>query len=301
MRHSQSGLVVMILACIIWGLSPLFYDLIAHVPPLEVLAHRTIWSSVLILAMLSWQKRLGQIKQAFAAPRAVFITVFAAVMIAINWAIFIFSVQVGRVTESAMGYYIFPLVAVLLGTVLLGERLSRLQWVAIGFATLACLILGVGLSILPWIPLTLALTFGLYGLVKKGLAVGPLVSVLAEVLVLAPIALAVIWIAQENKSLGPFAAEAGFFTQPRDMILLMLTGPMTAIPLILMARALKTLNLSTTGIVQYINPSLQFLAALLILGEPLSGLFLIALCLIWTGLGFYSVDLLRRDAAAPKP
>lgn len=290
MDQTAKGIVAMIAACVIWGLSPLYYKLLTHVPPLEILAHRTLWSLVTFAGLLAFQGRLRALGGALGAPRAAGITLFAALMISTNWFLFILSIQIERATEASLGYYIFPLVAVLLGVLAYGERLARLQWVAVGLAALGVTILTIGQGAAPWVSLVLALTFGLYGLVKKRLTVGPVVSVTGEVALLAPVALGwLVWFHWGGN--GVFAQDL------HTSALLMFSGLITALPLILFSRAAKVVRLATVGLIQYINPTLQFLCATLVFGEPFGALHAATFGLIWAALALYSAVSLGQENA----
>jgi len=293
MTDIQKGVAAIVAACMIWGLSPLFYKALSDVPPLEVLAHRTVWSLVFFAGVLMVQARLAELWSAISHWRVTRVIVFSAFMISVNWFLFIWSIQVGRATESSLGYYIFPLVAVLIGRVWLGESLARVQWIAVALAGAAVLLLTVGLQIVPWISLVLAVTFGLYGLAKKGLALGPVVSVTAEVLVLTPVA--VFWLVSLHSGAGGV-----FGVDVTISALLIAAGPMTALPLILFSYGARRLAMSTVGIVQYINPTLQFMCAVFIFGEPFGPVHFGAFALIWTALALYSVSALRQDKARRK-
>lgn len=293
MQDSTKGIFLMIGACTIWGLSPIYYKLLVNVPPLELLAHRTFWSLVVFAGLLAVQGRLGKLRDALGTGRAVLITGFAALMISTNWFLFIFSVQIGQVRETSLGYYIFPLVAVLLGVVVLRERLAALQWVAVGLAALAVTTLTVGLGSAPWIALTLAVTFGAYGLVKKRLAVGAVVSVTAEVVLLGPLALLwLLWL--QGQGTGIFGVDV------RTSGLLVLSGLLTAFPLILFSAAAKKVNMATLGLLQYLNPTLQFFCAVVLFGEPLTPFHIVAFGLIWIALALYSGAGLAQDRARRK-
>lgn len=293
MRSEHQGILLMIGACTIWGLSPIYYKLLTHVPPLELLAHRTLWSVFVFAGLLTVQGRLGRLRDALGTGRAVLITGFAALMISTNWFLFIFSVQIGQVRETSLGYYMFPLVAVLLGVVVLRERLTVLQWVAVGLATLAVTTLTMGLGSAPWIALTLAVTFGTYGLVKKRMAVGPVVSVTAEVLLLSPVALIwLLWL--QGQGTGVFGADL------QTSGLLVLSGLLTAFPLILFSAAAKKVNMATLGLLQYLNPTLQFFCAVVLFGESLTPWHIVAFGLIWIALALYSGSGLAQDRARRK-
>ena len=290
MTDTRKGVLALIAACAIWGLSGLFYKALSDVPSHEVLAHRTVWSLVFFGFVLGVQGRLNMLWGAVANPVSCRVIAAAALLISVNWFLFIWSIQVGRATEASMGYYIFPLVAVLIGRIVLGERLSRLQWVAISLAAAGVLSLTIGLHILPWISLVLASTFGLYGLIKKRLDLGPVVSVSAEVLLLCPLGLG--WLIYLHTGQG------GAFGQDLiQSLLLMAAGPITAMPLILFSYGARRLTMSTVGIVQYINPTLQFLVAVLILGEPFGAAHMIAFAFIWLALAVYSSSAYTQDRA----
>lgn len=293
MTEGQKGVAGMVLASTIWGLSSLFYKLLSHVPPLEVLAHRTLWSCVFFLGVLALQSRLGQLRVVLADRKAVPLILLAAVMIAANWFCFILSIQIGMATEASLGYYIFPLVAVLFGVFVFREGLRRAQALAVALATLAVVVLTLGLGVAPWVSLLISATFGLYGLIKKKLKVGPLVSVTAEVLLLTPIALIVLFVQWQG-------GQAAYGANLTDTLLLMLSGPLTATPLILFSAAAHRVNLSTVGLVQYLNPTLQFLCAVLVFREPFGQWHAIAFALIWSALAIYSVSAIRQDRAARK-
>ncbi|MFP4273986.1 MAG: EamA family transporter RarD [Paracoccaceae bacterium] len=290
MTEAARGVAAMVLCCCIWGLSALYYKLLDHVPPLELLAHRTLWSLLFFGAVLAVQRRLGQLRRAVTERATAFRVLLAGLTIATNWFFFIFSIQIGRATEASLGYYIFPLVAVLLGWLVLSERLTRAQWLAVGLAAGAVVLLTAGQGVAPWISLALPGSFGAYGLIKQRLDMGPVLSVAGEVLLLAPIALAILWLAHR---------EGGVFgTSLADSLLLMLAGPLTGTPLILFAYAARRITLATVGLVQYLNPTLQFLVAVLIFAEPFGPWHAIAFPVIWTALAIYSLSSLRRERAS---
>ncbi|HBB83532.1 MAG TPA: EamA family transporter RarD [Sulfitobacter sp.] len=290
MTDTTKGFAAMIAACCVWGLSSIFYKLLAHVPAAEVLAHRTLWSLVFFVVVLTVQGRLRSIFSAMAGPRAFGLLAIATIMIATNWYIFIWSVQNGQATEAALGYYIFPLVSVLLGRLVFAEQLNRVQLSAVGLVTVAVALLTFGLGSAPWLAVMIAASFGLYGLAKKRLAVGPVVSVTAEVLLLSPLAILVLWQTGDN---GAGAFGASF----RDTALLMLAGPITATPLILFSYAARRLSMATAGLLSYINPTLQFFCAVVLFREPFTGWHVQAFVLIWCALALYSVTTFRKEKA----
>lgn len=280
----------MVAACTVWGLSPLYYKLLSHVPPIEVLAHRTIWSAVFFVGVLVVQRRLAQTGPLLRG-RQVGPVLLAALMISCNWFLFIFSVQTDRALETSLGYYIFPLVAVLLGRLVFAERLGRVQMVAVALAGLAVTVLTAGLGVFPLISMILALTFGLYGLLKKRLEAGPIVSVTAEVLLLTPLAL--IWLVWTHAGTGTAVAPS-----LNDLVLLILSGPLTAGPLILFSLAARRVRMATVGLIQYLNPTLQFGCAVLVFGEAFTAWHALAFPLIWVALALYSVSALAAERAA---
>ncbi|GGD29439.1 permease [Sinisalibacter lacisalsi] len=296
MSETARGMSAMIAATVIWGLSGLYYKLLAHVPPLEVLAHRTLWSLLFFGGLILAQRRAGDILRLLRRPRDLALVAFAAVMISTNWFLFIYSIQVGHAVEASLGYYMFPLVAVLMGVVIYREALSRLKWLAVALAAVAVVVLTWGLGVGPWISLGLAFTFGLYGVVKKGLAAGPIASVTAEVLLLAP--LAAVWLFGVHKlgweglvgrNLGVFGSDLS------TSLLLAFSGVLTGTPLVLFAKASRSLPLGSVGVLQYINPSLQFAVAAIAFGEVVTRWHWIALPLIWTALALYSAETFRQD------
>ncbi len=291
MRESTKGIMAMVATCTVWGLSGIYYKLLDHIPPIEILAHRTLWSFFFFALVLLVQGRISVLGQALGARRSIMLIGFAALMISTNWFVFITSIQIGKAVEASLGYYIFPLVAVLLGAVAFRERLGKAQFFAVCLAAMAVITLTIGLGVPPWIALVLASTFGLYGLVKKGLPLGPVVSVTAEVLILSPIALTVLWWFHSG-------GQGAFGTNWQDSLLLAFSGILTATPLILFSYATKRITLATVGLVQYLNPSLQALVAVMIFREVFSLWHAIAFVMIWTALTIYTAASWHQDRAA---
>ena len=291
MRDDQKGVLAIIAACTVWGLSPLYYAQVSHVSPLEVLSYRGLWSLAFFTLILAIQGRLSEVRQALAKPRQMLIILAGSVMIAANWFGFIYAISTGQGLEASLGYYIFPLVAVVIGMVVFGEFLRRVQWVAVGLAAIGVAVLTIGLGVAPWIALGLAGTFGIYGMIKKHLDIGPVVSVTAEVVLLAP--LAVLWIVF-------YGTGAGGNNDLATHAILALSGPLTASPLILFSFAARRVRMATIGLVQYLNPTLQFGCAAMIMGEVVTRWHAIAFPIIWGALIVYSVSLWRQDRAAAK-
>lgn len=293
MTEPVRGIVAMVVVCAIWGLSPIYYRALSGVPPLEVLAHRTLWSLAFFGAVLAVQGRLGLVRRLLAGPGRGLVAL-AAGAISVNWFLFILAVSSGRTIESSLGYYIFPLVAVVLGVLAFGERLARTQRLAVGLAAVAVAGLTWGLGAAPVLSLAIAFSFGLYGLFKKRLDAGPVVSVTAEVVLLAPVALA-----------GLVALHAGFWAEAAGTgqfgagwavsLLLIGSGPLTAVPLMLFSFAARRASYAAIGLTQYLNPTLQFAVAVVIFGEPFGPWHALAFPLIWAALALYSVEVVRQD------
>ncbi len=295
MTTAFKGGLAMIGASVIWGLSSMYYKLLDHVPPIEVLAHRTIWSFVFFLGAVALQRRLGEIRAVLAARRTTALLALTGAMISVNWFGFIFAIQAGYATESALGYYIFPLVAIALGFLFFGERFRPLQAIAIALAATAVLTLAIGLGTAPWIALLLASTFGIYGLVKKTLPLGPVISVTVEIMLLLPFAFLILALVHTGALDGPPAI---FGRSLHDSLLLILSGPLTSIPLMLFSYSARRISYATLGLMQYINPTLQFLVAVFVFLEPFTRYHAYAFALIWTGLAIYSFETVRQERQA---
>ena len=282
MQEITKGIVAVITAATIWGVAPVYYIHLKHVPPVEILSHRTLWSFLFFAMVLMYQKRLVEILQALCSKKALLPMFMASVLIATNWFFFVYSVQTGQATEASLGYFIMPLVSVVFGLAIFKENLHFKQWLAVGLAVLAVMLLTYGLGVPPWVSLIISTSFALYGVIKKHLAISPVVAVTVEVLFLSPIALSILgyyhgWIG------GHFGGDAW------TTFLLMFSGPLTATPLILFSYSARRVKLATVGILQYINPSLQFICAVTILSEPLSFWHVIAFPIIWIALIIYTV------------
>ena len=288
MNDTLKGIAAMVAACTLWGLSSIYLNLLSHLPPLQVLAHRSLWSLPFFLGFLMVQGRVGEVRAITGLGLQAGLVVLAALMITANWFMFILSIQIGHATEASLGYYIYPLIAVLLGRFAFGEKLDWLQMLAVGLVLAAVLALAVGLGALPWVALVIAGTFALYGVIKKNLPLGPVVSVTAEMLIFLPIALTILLLVD-----APL-----WGTSTTDVVLLIGSGPFTALPLVLFSYAARRISMSTTGVLFYINPTLQFLAAMLVLKEPFQPVHAIAFPLIWIAVGLYSLAAVRQDRAA---
>ncbi|PZX11113.1 EamA family transporter RarD [Celeribacter halophilus] len=298
MTETQKGLVALLIVQTSWGLLPLYYKAMDHVPAMEVLAHRTLWTFVLFGLWILLQGRLGELRALLSGARLKKVMP-AAFLISINWGVFIYAVQAGQALEAAFGYYIFPLVATLIGLVVFKEPLRGLQYPALALAALAVVVLGVGLGAPPWVALVLALTFSAYGAIKKSLDAGPVISVTAEVAFLAPLALIYLvgaalwgWGGSEEQAAGVFGRDL------TDSFLLLLSGAFTGGPLIFFAAAARRLTYTVVGMGQYWNSTLQFLLAVLVFAEPFTHWHAVAMPLIWAALVLYTLEALRQERAA---
>ena len=270
-----------------WGLLPIYFKALRPVPALEVLAHRVVWSLVLLAAILA--ARSGA--RAFAVPfRRLPILAITTVLIASNWLVYIWAVQSGRVLEASLGYFVNPLFSVLLGVAFLGEALSGRQRAAVALAAAGVAVLVARAGTVPWVALALAASFGLYGLLRKRAAIDPVGGLLAETALLFPAALLFLgW--RASSGAGAFGAAPGI------TLLLAAAGPITALPLVAFGLAVHRLQLSTMGLLQYLAPTGQFLLAVLLYREPFGAAQAAAFALIWTSLGLYSWDAVARSRA----
>ena len=286
-EDSPKGLFLAICAYLLWGFLPIYMKALSDVPVLEVLAHRVIWSVPVAGAILIWLGRTSDLRTAIRNPRMIGMAALTAALISVNWAIYVWSIQSGQALEAALGYYINPLFSVFLGAVLLKERLSRQQWAAIALAALAVLVLTYEAGRVPFVALGLTVSWGIYAYLKKRLPLGPNQGFMLEVLILAPLALGwVVWIGARE--------EMVFLTDGKVTALLLLAGVVTAVPLMLYANGAKMLRLSTIGILQYIAPTMIFLTAVFVFGEPFGTARAIAFPMIWAALMIYTGSMLRR-------
>lgn len=280
--QATRGFFFALAAYLLWGVMPLYMKAVAHIPSLEVLAHRVVWSVPVAGALLLLLGRTGDIKIALRSPRMLGMAAVTATIIAANWGVYVWAIAVERTVETALGYYINPLVTVVMGAVLLGERLARAQLVAVGLAALAVAVLTYEAGGLPWVSLFLAITFAVYGYLRKTLPIGPSQGFFLEVLILfAPAFGYVVWLGMAGKGHFIEAGAGGIW-------LLMLAGPITAAPLILYAFGAKLLRLSTIGIMQYIGPTLIAAIAVFVFKEPFGPERMVAFALIWAALALYT-------------
>lgn len=287
----QGGLPYALAAYGIWGFVPLFFKLLSSVPPVEVLAQRIIWSLPLCFVIMLFRKQIGEYLMALKDWRTLRLLIASAVLIAVNWLVYIYSIFTDHVLAASLGYYLNPLVNVMLGMIFLGERLSRLQWVAVVIAGVGVAILLAGALDTLWISLTLAFSFGIYGLIRKVVPVGSLpgLSVETTVLLLPSLGIAAWYLLAGDGR--------GFGSDGSVSLLLMAGGIVTAVPLLLFATAARRMSYAALGFVQYLAPTLQFLLSLFVFGEPLKPAQLACFVLIWISIAVFSFDMLRKMRA----
>lgn len=284
------GVAFSLAAYALWGVFPVYFKAVAAVPALQVLAHRVVWSLLFLAVVIALAGRLGRVRAAFASPRLLRTLILSSVIIALNWGVFIWAVAAGRVLECSLGYFINPLVSVLLGVLVLGERLSRAQAIAVALAAAGVLYQVVAFGAVPWVALVLAVSFGSYGLIRKTAAIDPVSGLFVEAVLLTPPALGLLlWAAADGT--GAFAAGSWQLD-----VLLALAGPVTALPLILFVAGARLIRLATVGLLQYVAPTGHLLLAVLVYAEPFTAATLAGFALIWAGLALYSIDILRRSA-----
>ncbi|ATJ82745.1 EamA family transporter RarD [Halomonas beimenensis] len=277
-------------AYLMWGCFPLFFALFEGVPAHEILIHRVLWSCLFLAGVVTLLRRWRPVREALARPRRLGRVLACALLIAANWGLYIYAVETRQVLQASLGYFLTPLVNVGLGLLVLRERLGRLQGLAVALAAGAIAMQLVLLGEPPWISLALAMSFGTYGLLRKQVPLDGLSGLFVETLLLLPMGLAALaWL--EQAGLSHFLAES------RTTALLVTSGVITALPLLAFAGAARRLRLATLGFLLYLNPSLQFLIALLVFHEPLDAVRLATFALIWASLGLYSWASWRRPVS----
>ncbi|MBY4677115.1 EamA family transporter RarD [Marinobacterium arenosum] len=290
--ESRKGLLYALLAYGLWGTFPIYFKWVSHLPSLEVLGHRVVWATLftaLVMTLLGqWRRRREQLLN-----RRLWLTLLiSAILIAANWGIYIYAVQINQVLSASLGYFMTPLVNVVIGVALLGEKLDRFRMMAVVLAVLGVAYQVISLGQLPWIALSLAILFGLYSAVRKKAPVDTLTGLLMETLLLLPLALGYLaFIAQQGES---------HFTADGNPSRLILVGVLTALPLLAFAAAAQRLSLIALGFLTYLAPSIQFLLAVVVYDEPFGGDQMISFLLIWAGLAVFSVGALQQQHRARK-
>jgi chloramphenicol-sensitive protein RarD len=279
-----SGILYAIGAFLMWGLAPLFFRALRSATALEILSHRVVWSLLLMIILVAVLRDLRDVPHALSSLRSIGLYAVTTALVTTNWLLFIWAVNSDHIVQASLGYYINPLVNVLLGMLFLGERLNRNQTISIALAAIGVISLLVNLGELPWISLTLATTFGFYALIRKKAAIDPLVGLLIETAMLTPLALSyLLWL--WSAGTANFSLEA-----PGMATLLVVSGVITALPLIFFNLGAQRLKLSTIGLMQYLSPTLQLAIGVLLFGEEFTGAHGMAFGLIWVALAIYSTD-----------
>ena len=296
----RRGVWIAVAAYVAWGLMPLYWQQLKLVPAMQIMAHRVVWSALLVCGWLTWKYGRGWLRDTLSRPRAAPLLALSGVLIAFNWGLYIWAVNAGHVVESALGYFINPLLSVMLGVFVLKERLNRVQWLCVGIAAIGVLWLTISYGSFPWIALSLAASFGIYGLVRKLLGVPPVRGLGVENLYLLLPALALLaW--TEAAGQGHLFAHVDAPGWGWGVLgLLVFGGVLTALPLIGFAAAVQRIPYSLVGLLQYISPTLQLLVGVLVLHEPFGRDRAIGFAFIWVALALYAADgLLRTRRSRP--
>jgi chloramphenicol-sensitive protein RarD len=295
-RHDTvSGVVYAGLAFLIWGISPVYWKAMQQVPALEIISHRTVWAFLFLMVLVLAQKRWAEFKAVLQNPQSMAILFVTAILVCINWLVYVWAVNAGYLLQASLGYYINPLVNVILGLVFLRERLTRHQMVAVLLACGAVVYRTVALGQFPWISITLGVGFGIYGLIRKVAPVTSLVGLTVETLWLSPFAAG--YLAYLELSMKGAFLNAGAFQD----LLLAGTGVLTAVPLLFFNLGTRRIDLSTVGLMQFISPSCMFLLAVVAYSEPFKADQLWTFALIWAALAIYSIDSLRAFRRSGRP
>ena len=288
MTATRRGALYGACAYLLWGLFPLYWPLLAPAGAVEVLAHRILWSLVVVVVLLAALRRLGALREVLSDRGRALRLALAAVVIAVNWGTYIYGVTNERVVETSLGYFVNPIVTVLLAVVVLGERLRPAQWTALGLAFVAVVVLTVENGSPPWLALVLAFSFGAYGLLKKTAGVGAVEGLAVETAVLLPVAALYVDFLGVTGT-GTFGSEGAGHAG-----LLALSGLITAVPLLLFGAAASRVPLTTLGLLQYLAPTMQFLLGVTLFAEPLPLVKLLGFVLVWVGLALFTADLVRH-------
>jgi chloramphenicol-sensitive protein RarD len=280
---ARKGLVYAFAAYGAWGVFPLYFKALRGIDAPEILAHRVAWSAVFLAGLVTVQRRWNEFTRVFASPRRVAIYVVSTALVTTNWLLYIWAVVTGHVLDASLGYFMNPLVNVLLGVIFLGETLRPRQAMAVGLAALGVILLVLKAGRFPSLSLALAFSFGGYGLVRKRAAIDPVVGLLVETSLIAPLAALLIGV-RAWQGTGGLGRDTG------TSVLLLLAGVITAVPLIWFAHGVRNLRLATMGLVQFMTPTLQFLCAVLLFHEPFTTAHAIAFSCIWGSLAVYTMD-----------
>jgi chloramphenicol-sensitive protein RarD len=288
LTSAETGVMLAVMAHLVWGGMAVYFGLIRYISPVEIAVNRGFWSLPIAIAVVWYLGQWRDVLRAISSPRNVAILALTSGLIVFNWGFYVWSIEVGRTLESSLGYFINPLLNVVMGYFFLGERFTLPQKVALALAAVAVVIQTVALGHIPWLGLMLAVTFCLYGFLRKTIPVGPTQGFLIEVAIIALPLLGAQWWLYDR-------GEAYFGTNTYDTLMLMGCGVMTAAALMLFAASIRRIRYSTAGLLQYISPSLVFLTAVFIFGEPMNALKLVSFVIIWVALAIFSIAALRDE------
>jgi chloramphenicol-sensitive protein RarD len=285
---AQRGVMYCIIAHLFWGTMAAYFGLIRHIPAYEIAVHRGLWSLPIAIAVVWWLGQGSDVRRALTTPKTLWTLLLTSSLVLFNWGFYIWSIEVGRTLESSLGYFINPLFNIIAGYLFLGERFTRLQVVAIVLAAAGVVLQTVATGVFPWLGMMLGLSFSIYGLIRKTVDVGPTQGFLVEILLLfVPLLVFQYWLAGQGM--------ASFGGTTFDTLMLIGCGALTSGALIFFSASLKLIRYSTAGILQYISPSLVFLTAVYIFGEPMDAWKLFSFILIWIALAIYTWGSLRED------
>jgi chloramphenicol-sensitive protein RarD len=287
-REERSALIAGFAAFATWGLIPVYWKLLKSVPALEIIAHRLIWTTLFLIVLLTWQRRWPEVRQAASSRSTLLYCIASGLAVSLNWVVFIWAVNINRVVETSLGYFMTPLVNVLLGAVFLRERLTRLQLVSVLLALVGVLNLTLGYGKFPWIAVILCFSFGVYGLLRKKSGTRPIPGLFLETTLLTPVAFLYLLTLHGGSGL--------IFGQVRwsFALLLVSTGVVTGLPLVWFGHAARHLRMTTIGFLQYLSPSGSFLLGVFLYHEPFTRNHLITFGLIWAALAIFTTDAVRR-------
>jgi chloramphenicol-sensitive protein RarD len=291
-HERRAGILAGLGAYGLWGVFPLYFPLLEPAGGVEIVAHRVLWSLLFVALLLTVLRRWNQVRAVVRDRRSLLVLGAAAVLIAVNWTVFVYGVNSGHVVETSLGYFINPLVSVLLAVVFIGERLRRLQWLAVGIATVAVVVLTLDYGHPPWIALSLAASFGTYGLMKKLVRVEAVPGLFVETALVAAPAVVFLGVLQARGQ-GSFGAHGA-----GHALLLVSSGIATAVPLLLFAAAARRIPLSTVGLLQYVTPLMQLSIGVFVDDEPMPPARLAGFAIVWLALAVFTVDSLRTAHAS---
>lgn len=285
-QDERYGVITGLGAYLMWGLLPLFWPLLKPAVAFEILGHRIIWSLLFVIVLMYLTHSWPVVKQTLKDHKRLWLIVLASFFVATNWGVYIWAVNDNHVVETSLGYFINPLVSVLIGTVFFQEKLRTFQKVAVGIAAVAVIILSFDYGRLPWIALVLAASFGIYGGLKKQINLPAIPGLMMETVLLLPVTLFYLsWLYQSSESV--------LFSSPKLLVLAIISGPLTALPLLLFGTATTRVPLTWLGVMQYVAPTLQFIIGVTVFGELLSSLKIIGFLFVWSALAIFSIDAWR--------